>query len=269
MGEPDTRRDAISRERFDAVLLDMDGVLTDTASVHASAWKRMFDEFLRARAARTGGRFVAFDIESDYKHHVDGKPRYDGVQSFLASRGIHLPWGSPSDGAEARTVCGLGNRKNEMLREAIEIHGVRAYESTINLIRALRACGVRTAIISSSRNCTLVLESAGANGLFDVAVDGIESARLGLHGKPAPDIFAEAARRLGVEPARAVVVEDAIAGVEAGRAGGFGCVIGVARSGDPARLAKAGAPAVVSDLSEVSVAGEATQVDARELPSAL
>lgn len=260
---------SISPARFDAVIFDLDGVVTQTARVHAAAWKHLFDDFLRQHAAETVTPFRPFDEVGDYLTYVDGKPRYDGVQSFLASRGIHLPWGSPSDGAEARTVCGLGNRKNEMLREAIEIHGVQAYESTINLIRALRACGVRTAIISSSRNCALVLEAAGANGLFDVAVDGIESARLSLRGKPAPDIFAEAARRLGVEPARAVVVEDAIAGVEAGRAGGFGCVIGVARSGDPARLAQAGAHAVVADLSEVSVAGEATQVDARELPSAL
>ena len=152
---------SISPARFDAVIFDLDGVVTQTALVHAAAWKHLFDDFLRQHAAETGTPFRPFDEVGDYAI-IGGKPRYDGVQSFLASRGIHLPWGSPSDGAEARTVCGLGNRKNEMLREAIEIHGVRAYESTINLIRALRACGVRTAIISSSRNCTLVLESAGA-----------------------------------------------------------------------------------------------------------
>jgi beta-phosphoglucomutase-like phosphatase (HAD superfamily) len=220
MGEPDTRRDAISRERFDAVLLDMDGVLTDTASVHASAWKRMFDEFLRARAARTGGRFVAFDIESDYKHHVDGKPRYDGVRDFLRARGIDLPEGSPDDPPQAQTVHGLGNR-------------------------------IKTAVVTSSQNRARVLEAAGLGALFDVAVDGITIVERGLAGKPAPDMFLEAARALGVDPARAVVVEDAISGVEAGARGGFGLVVGVARKGNAAELAAHGAQRVVADLSEL------------------
>lgn len=256
---------SISPSRFDAVIFDLDGVVTQTARVHSEAWKRLFDEFLRERAARDGGPFRPFDLVDDYLPYVDGKPRYDGVASFLASRGIELEWGAPDDDGAAPTVCGLGNRKNALLRDAIEAHGVDAYASTLDLIRALRARGVRTAIISSSENCMAMLASVGATGLFDAAVDGVESARIGIRGKPAPDIFLEAARRLGVEPARAVVVEDAISGVQAARAGGFGCVIGVNRSGDPARLAQGGADVVVADLAEVGVA----LPDARELPSAL
>jgi beta-phosphoglucomutase family hydrolase len=251
MGEPDTRRDAISRERFDAVLLDMDGVLTDTASVHASAWKRMFDEFLRARAARTGGRFVAFDIESDYKHHVDGKPRYDGVRDFLRARGIDLPEGSPDDPPQAQTVHGLGNRKDQLVNEVIAAEGVRVFPGSAPLLERLRAAGIKTAVVTSSQNRARVLEAAGLGALFDVAVDGITIVERGLAGKPAPDMFLEAARALGVDPARAVVVEDAISGVEAGARGGFGLVVGVARKGNAAELAAHGAQRVVADLSEL------------------
>jgi alpha,alpha-trehalase len=257
---------SISPAQFDAVIFDLDGVVTQTARVHAAAWKRLFDDFLRERAATEGVPMRPFDAGDDYLRYIDGKPRYDGVQSFLASRGIRLEWGSPADDVSAPTVCGLGNRKNTLLREAIETHGVQPYESTLDLIRRLRSRGVRTAIISSSKNCALMLASVGATELFDVAVDGVESARLGIRGKPAPDIFLEAAQRLGVAPPRAVVVEDAMAGVEAARAGGFGCVIGVNRSGDPARLAQLGAHVVVADLDEVGIA---PLPDARELPSAL
>jgi alpha,alpha-trehalase len=256
----------LSPTQFDAVIFDLDGVVTKTARVHAAAWKRLFDEFLRQRAAREGSRFREFDAGDDYLRYVDGKPRYDGVHSFLESRGIYLPWGTPDDAGEAETVCGLGNRKNALLRAELEANGVEPYETTLDFIRRLRSRGFKTAIISSSRNCAAVLKAAGAADLFDAAVDGVESARIGIQGKPAPDIFVEAARRLGVEPARTVVVEDAICGVQAARAGGFGCVVGVNRLGDPARLAENGASVVVADLAEIGVASAA---DARQLPSAL
>jgi alpha,alpha-trehalase len=253
-------------DQFDAVIFDLDGVVTKTARVHAASWKRLFDDYLRERATREGAAFVPFDAAGDYLEYVDGKPRYDGVKSFLESRGIDLPWGSPQDASSQETVCGLGNRKNAMFTAELEANGVEPYDTTIALLRSLRRNGFKTAIISSSKNCLVVLEAVGATDLFDAAVEGLESARIGIPGKPAPDIFLEAARRLGVEPARAVVVEDALSGVQAGQAGGFGFVIGVNRRGDPARLAENGATVVVSDLGEVSVhAG----IDARELPSAL
>lgn len=263
----------IGPAQFDAVIFDLDGVVTKTALVHAATWKLLFDDFLRERALREGADFRPFDAEADYLEYVDGKPRYDGVRSFLASRGIELPQGTPQDGPDAGTVCGLGNRKNAVFRAQLAQHGVQPYASTLHLIRALRAGGIRTAIISSSRNCAAVLEAVGATALFDAAVDGVESARLGIPGKPAPDIFLEAARRLGVAPARAVVVEDAISGVQAGRAGGFGRVVGVDRRGDPARLLAHGADVVVSDLAELAFApaadaGVEARVDARTLPSA-
>jgi alpha,alpha-trehalase len=268
-------RVAIARSRFDAVIFDLDGVVTQTARVHAASWKRLFDAFLREWAAREGAPFRPFDVRGDYLEYVDGKPRYDGVESFLASRGIHLERGSPQDGPDVLTICGLGNRKNALLLEEIAAHGVEPYASTLDFIRSLRSQGFGTAIISSSRNCAAMLRAVGATELFDASVDGVESGRLGIAGKPAPDIFLEAARRLGVEPSRAVVVEDAISGVQAGRAGGFGCVIGVNRGGDPARLRDNGASVVVSDLAEVSATSDVSareqpvRVDARQLPSAL
>ena len=257
---------SVSPLRFDAVIFDLDGVVTQTASVHAASWATLFDEYLREHARRQGQPFKPFDLQDDYLRYVDGKPRYDGVKSFLASRGIELPWGSSDDAPDAQTVCGLGNRKNMHFRAELEANGVQPYETTLAFIRTLRARRFKTAIISSSKNCAAVLAAAGASDLFDAAVDGVESARIGIPGKPAPDIFLEAARRLGVEPARAVAVEDAISGVQAAQAGGFGCVIGVNREGDPARLARNGASVVVNDLAEVSVAPD---IDARELPSAL
>lgn len=256
----------LSPARFDAVIFDLDGVVTKTADVHAATWKRLFDDYLRLRAKRDGTAFKEFDAGEDYLRYVDGKPRYDGVQSFLVSRDIHLERGSPSDGNDVETVCGLGNRKNAMFRAELNANGVEPYESTLELLRALRAAGFKTAIISSSKNCMPVLEAAGATDLFDAAVEGVESARIGIAGKPAPDIFLEAARRLGVDPSRAAAVEDAISGVQSASAGGFACVIGVNREGDPERLARNGATVVVSDLAEVGVA---TGVDASELPSAL
>lgn len=242
----------IAWDRFDAVLFDLDGVLTDTASVHAECWKRTFDEYLRGRADRTHEPFRPFDIESDYRLYVDGKRRYDGVRDFLRSRGIDLPEGSRGDPPDADTVCGVGNRKNELLNRALEEGGVEVYQGSVALVRALRSAGKKTGVVSSSANCASVLRAAGIEDLFDVRVDGKVAAELGLPGKPAPDTFLQAARELGVDAARAVVVEDAISGVEAGRNGGFGLVIGVARHDEPDVLRDNGADVVVSDLGELS-----------------
>jgi alpha,alpha-trehalase len=259
----------IGPDRFDAVIFDLDGVVTQTARVHAAAWKTLFDTYLREHAARTATPFVPFDASDDYLLYVDGKPRADGVRSFLTARGIELPWGSPEDAGDVETVCGIGNRKNALFLAEVERHGVEPYASTVRLIRELRAAGIKTAVISSSKNCALVLEASGVTGQFDAAVDGLESARLGIAGKPAPDIFLEAARRLGVSPARAAVVEDAISGAQAGRAGGFGCVLGIHRGPGPERLSAHGADVVVADLAQVGVgATSLVPVAARNLPSA-
>jgi beta-phosphoglucomutase family hydrolase len=245
----------LSRTRIDAVVFDTDGVVTDTASVHAAAWKRLFDEYLAERARGTGERFVPFDIDEDYRRHVDGKPRYDGVRDFLASRGIVLPEGDSSDPPERETVRGLGNRKDAFFLTHIREHGVTAYGSTVELVRRLEDAGFGTAIISASRNMLEVLAAAGLGGLFEVKVDGRDAEALGLPGKPDPAVFVEAAGRLGVEPPRAAVVEDALAGVEAGRRGGFGLVVGVDRVGHSDALRAAGADVVVRDLSELRVEG--------------
>lgn len=246
---------SVNRDDFDAVIFDLDGVVTRTASVHASAWKQVFDEFLRRRAERSGQRFEPFEIETDYPQHVDGKPRYDGVRDFLASRGITLPEGKPEDAPDRATVCGLGNRKNELYNDLLESGGVEVFEDTVERIRHWRELGFKTAIVSSSKNCAAVLEAAGLTDLFDVRVDGSVAARLGLEGKPAPDIFVKAAELLGVEPARAAVFEDAVSGVEAGRAGGFGWVVGVDRVGAKEVLLRSGADTVVSDLRELPTEG--------------
>ena len=241
----------LSRERFDAVLFDLDGVLTDTARIHAAAWKRMFDEYLRGRAEAAGEPFRPFEIDSDYGPYVDGKPRFDGVRDFLHSRQIELPEGSADDPPGRETVRGLGNRKNEMVNAVISSEGVEAYPSSVALTRQLQEKGIKTAVVTSSSNCDTVLEAAKIADLFETKVDGRVVAELKLSGKPAPDAFLEAARRLGVDPKRAVVVEDAISGVQAGRAGGFGLVIGVARKGDAEALAQNGADLVVNDLAEL------------------
>ena len=246
----------LSPRDYDAVLFDLDGVLTQTASVHASAWKKLFDEFLQQRAFRAGKPFVAFDIATDYPIYVDGKPRYDGVQAFLESRGIELPSGGPEDELEVQSVHALGKRKDRYFNQQLEQHGVEAYASSIALVRALRAQEIKTAVVSSSINCAAVLDAAGIAQLFDTRVDGTDVTRLELKGKPAPDAFLEAARRLGVEPTRAVVVEDAIAGVQAGRTGGFGCVIAVDRRENAQALRDAGADVVVTDLAQVEMARE-------------
>ena len=246
----------LSPRDYDAVLFDLDGVLTRTASVHASAWKKLFDEFLEQRATQIGEPFVPFDIATDYPRYVDGKPRYDGVTAFLESRGIELPMGAPEDGPDVQSVCALGNLKDRYFLQHLEQHGVAAFEAAIALVGKLRSLEFKTAVVSSSNNCAVVLDTAGITHLFDAKVDGTDITRLELEGKPAPDAFLEAARRLGTDPSRAVVVEDAIAGVEAGRAGRFGCVIGVDRRGQALALRDAGADVVVTDLAQVQVAEE-------------
>jgi beta-phosphoglucomutase family hydrolase len=237
--------------QFDAVLFDLDGVLTATAKLHATCWKTMFDEYLQQRAATTGESFQPFEIATDYKQYVDGKLRYDGVRGFLESRSIDLPWGDPEDPPDRETICGLGNRKNELIQEALASGTVDVYASSITLVRRLRDAGIKLAVVSASKNCEAILKAAGIADLFDLRVDGVVAARLELPGKPAPDTFLEGARQLGVEPERAVVVEDAVSGVQAGRAGGFGLVIGVDRKGDPDALRDNGADVVVADLSEL------------------
>jgi len=249
------QRVEVNLSDIDAFIFDMDGVVTDTASIHAAAWKRLFDEFLKKAAECSGTEFQPFDVNSDYLLYVDGKPRYDGVKSLLESRGIALPYGSPEDDISKETVCGLGNKKNRYFHEYIQTHKVEPYESTVMLIKTLKSLGIYTAIISASRNADEVLSSAGVKPLFDIKVDGIDSDNLKLKGKPNPDIFLEAARQLGVKPERAAVVEDALAGVEAGRRGKFKLVIGVDRTGQMENLKKYGADIVVKDLSQLNVCG--------------
>jgi len=244
-------RGRITRDRYDAVLFDLDGVLTDTARIHASSWKRMFDEFLERRAARTGEALRPFEIATDYKLHVDGKPRYDGVRDFLRARGVELPEGSPQDAPDAETVCGLGNRKNDLVNAAIEAGEVVTYPGSVALVRKLRDEGIKCAVVTSSQNRAAVLEAAAISDLFDAAVDGNTIIELGLAGKPAPDSFLQAAKALGAAPERAVVVEDALSGVEAGANGKFGLVIGVARHDNAEELKRHGAHVVVADLSEL------------------
>ncbi|MFC7903471.1 HAD family hydrolase [Streptomyces griseoincarnatus] len=234
-------------EDIEACLFDLDGVVTRTAVVHAAAWKEMFDAFLRKRDGEGFAPFTA----ADYDAYVDGRPRADGVRTFLASRGIELPAGGPDDPPAAATVHGLGNRKNELLLARIRTDGVEPYDSTLAYLHAVRARGLRTAIVSSSANCRDVLRSIDAEDLFDVRIDGVVAAGRGLPGKPAPDTFLAAAAELGVEPARAAVFEDALAGMDAGRAGKFGYVVGVDRVGQAEALYAHGADTVVADLSEL------------------
>lgn len=231
----------------------MDGVVTDTAAVHSAAWKRMFDEYLRRRERRDGEPFREFTHGGDYRAYVDGRPRYQGVAAFLASRRITLPAGTPVDPADCETVCGLGNRKNELFNEIITTSGVRLYDSTLALIHALGAAGIQIGLATSSRNAALILDRTGTAPLFATVVDGVVSERLGLSGKPRPDIFTTAAANLGVPPARAVVLEDAVTGVQAAAAGGFALVIGVAREDNAQELQANGADMVVRDLADVSV----------------
>jgi beta-phosphoglucomutase family hydrolase len=236
---------------IEGCLFDLDGVLTQTAKVHAAAWKEMFDGYLRTHAEHSGEKFVPFDAGADYDEYVDGKPRYDGVRSFLQSRGIELPDGAPDDPPSAETVDGLGNRKNELVLKIIERDGVEAYEGSVRYVKAARDAGLHRAVVSSSTNCRDVLEAAGMIDLFEAIVDGVVAAREGLKGKPAPDTFLAGARALGLGPKQAAVFEDAVAGVEAGRAGGFGFVVGVDRVGHADALRAHGADVVVKDLAEL------------------
>lgn len=267
--EPFTAGKPVIEAWAHAVIFDLDGVITDTAEAHATAWKAMFDEFLEKRAKQLKMPFVPFDRDAEYRRFVDGKPRYDGVKSVLQSRGIELEAGSPDDLPGHQTVSGLGNRKNEIFQQAIEDGGVKVFPSAIRLIRRLRSQEVKTAVVSSSKNCQRVLEMAEIADLFDVRVDGVRAEALGLAGKPAPDTFLRAAKELDVQPDRAVVVEDAIAGVEAGRRGGFGCVIGVDRSGRGQAMIDSGADWVVNDIAEIDSVVPSRRRNATGLPSAL
>lgn len=242
-GEP------VELDGYDAMLFDLDGVITRTAAVHATAWKALFDEFLEERAEARGEAFEPFDIATDYVRHVDGRRRYDGVATFLASRGIELPRGQPSDPTDAETVCGLGNRKDRYFNERLEEQGVEVFDDAVAVARWVQELGKGVAVVSASENAVPVLERAGILDLFPVRVTGVEANELRLPGKPAPDTFLEAARRLGVPPARAVVFEDAISGVEAGAAGGFGLVVGVDRVGGTTPLGDHGADVVLDDLT--------------------
>lgn len=238
-----------------ACLFDLDGVLTKTAAVHAAAWKQMFDGYLKARAGRLHEAFVAFDQVTDYDEYVDGRPRPDGVRAFLATRGIELPEGGhddPPDQAPGQeTVAGLGNRKNRLVLHLIHDQGVEAYEGSVRYLHAVRDAGLARAVVSSSANCRDVLVAAGIETLFDVRVDGVVVEQEHLRGKPAPDTFLRAAGELGVDPGEGSVFEDALAGVEAGRAGAFGCVVGVDRVGQAEALRAHGADTVVTDLAQL------------------
>jgi beta-phosphoglucomutase family hydrolase len=234
-----------------ACLFDLDGVLTKTAKVHAAAWKEMFDEYLRGRAERAGEEFVAFDAVEDYERYVDGRPRYDGVREFLGSRGIELPQGEPSDPPGTETIDGLGNRKNEILLRLVHERGVEPYEGSVRYVKKARERGLLRAVVSSSTNCREMLAAAGIADLFEAVVDGGLAEREHLKGKPEPDTFLAGAGELHVQPAQAAVFEDALAGVQAGRAGHFGCVVGVDRAGQAEALRSRGADIVVSDLAEL------------------
>ena len=217
----------VDLDAHDGWLFDMDGVLTQTALVHAAAWKQAFDEFLKEEGARAGTTYAPFDAESDYEKYVDGEPRADGVRNFLAARGITLPEGSASDPPDARTVNGVGNRKNELVLDVIKTQGVKLFDGAKDLVTELRRRNKKVAVVSASENTVAALTAAGIADMFDAIVDGLVVKSLHLAGKPAPDSYLEGARKLGVDPAQAVVLEDALSGVEAGRAGHFGLVIGV------------------------------------------
>lgn len=237
-----------------AVIFDLDGVITSTAALHAAAWQQMFDEFLARRAQNRNEPLRPFDLIDDYRRYVDGKPRYDGVADFLASRGIELARGAPADPADRETVCGLGNRKDEYFLERLESGGASAFSGTLALIERLATLGVLMAVVSSSRNSRRILRAADVGHEFDTIVDGVDADERSLPGKPDPAVFLEASRRLGVEPAATVVIEDAIAGVEAARRGAFGLVVGVDHGGHADDLLAAGADLVVGDLAELQLA---------------
>ncbi|NJN15283.1 MAG: beta-phosphoglucomutase family hydrolase [Oscillochloris sp.] len=238
---------------YDAWLFDLDGVITGTSMLHAAAWQQMFNSFLSAWAQRSRAPFQPFEINPDYYRYVDGKPRYEGVAAFLQSRNIIVARGKPSDSPALETICGLGNRKNHTFNELLHRQGANVYPDSINLLTQLRRAGHAIAVVTSSRNCATVLKSAGLDTMFDTQIDGISAAAEGLAGKPAPDTFLAAAQQLGVAAEQCVVIEDAVAGVQAGRNGGFGLVIGVARNCEPELLRAGGADLVVANLNELEL----------------
>lgn len=242
---------------YQAWLFDMDGVLTKTAEVHAAAWKQAFDGFLDAEATRSGTTFAPFDPVSDYERYVDGEPREDGVRNFLAARNIQLPRGIADDPPDARTVSGVGNRKNTLVLQMLDTQGVAVYDGAVKLVKALRAAGIPVAVVSASENTEAALNAAGITDLFDARIDGQVVKKRRLAGKPAPDSYLEGARVLGVDPGRAVVVEDALAGVEAGRAGHFGLVVGVDHHDHADELRAHGADVVVTDVAQLMSDGAA------------
>jgi len=256
--------------RIQAGIFDLDGVITQTAKVHALAWKEMFDEYLKAHQGEQE-TIKPFDIDSDYSQYVDGKPRYDGVKSFLESRGIKLPFGSPEDSTNKETICGLGNRKNHLFRQKIREQGAETYPAAVKFIHSLREKGIKTCVVSSSKNCGDILEAAGLTALFDSKVDGKDLEKHNLKGKPDPDIFLEATKRLNVKPEQSVVFEDAISGIQAGKQGGFGCVVGVARRDNSSSLKKAGADTVIQDFSQIVLnpGAREEQTKVKHLPLAL
>lgn len=243
----------IALEAFDAAVFDLDGVVTQTAKIHAAAWKELFDAYLQERAERFGEPFEPFDRSSDYLRYVDGKPRYEGIRSFLLSRGIELPYGSPGDPPGRETICALGDRKNELFHLLLARNGVEVDESSIRFIQALRRYGIKTALVSSSKNARAVVQAADLVTLFDACIDGVDAARLSLKGKPHPDIYLRAAECLNVAPSRTFGLEDALSGVEAMKAAGYGLVIGVDRGNQAAALREHGADVVVSDLAELQL----------------
>jgi beta-phosphoglucomutase family hydrolase len=224
----------LSQKNINALIFDLDGVITQTAKVHAQAWKRMFDDYLLKRGEQEGKVYKPLHIATDYRQYIDGIPRYDGVRNFLASRGIVLPEGNPGDAPGKETVAGLGNLKNEYFQSLVSQGGVEVYNDTVAFVKQHKAQGFRTAVISASKNCKAILAAAGLEELFEVRVDGVVSLELGLKGKPAPDVFTEAVRQLGVQPQESAVFEDALLGVKAGRAGGFALVVGINRTGEAA-----------------------------------
>ena len=236
--------------KFQAVIFDLDGVITKTALVHSKAWAEMFNSFLKQYSNEQNVDFKPFTHEGDYLPYVDGKPRYKGVQDFLSSRKIELPYGNESDSAETLSVCGLGNKKNEVINQILQRDGVEVYPSTVQLLERLKTEGIRIGVASSSKNCQTVLNAAGLMHFFETRVDGEVSAELGLKGKPEPDIFTKAADNLGAEYSKCVVIEDAISGVQAGVAGNFGLVIGLAREDNELSLKENGAHVVVEDIAD-------------------
>lgn len=237
--------------QFEAMLFDLDGVLTPTAKIHAACWKRVFDEFLKSRAEETGEPFVPFDLPQDYHQYVDGKPRYPGVESFLASRNIQLPYGDPKEPPNQTTVCGIGNGKDNYFATVLKEDGIEAFPGAVALVKNLRNKGIKTAVVSSSRNCRPVLKAANITHLFDTIMDGKVAEKLQIPGKPAPDTFLRAASDLSVAPEKAVVFEDAIAGVQAGKQGQFGWVVGIAEADNAQALLDNGANIVVADLGDL------------------